>query len=67
MLDTFLEQKSEGNATDNGGWKDPALQAVVRALEGSEKESGGAPKNVRNVRDHWAKVRTCYCVLISSI
>lgn len=56
MIQTLLDQKNEGMATDNGGWKEPALQAVVRALAGSELESGGVPKNIRNVRDHWGKV-----------
>lgn len=56
MIDTFLDQKAEGFATDNGGWRDPALKAVVRALKDSELTSGGAEKNVRTVRDHWNKV-----------
>ncbi|KAE9391152.1 hypothetical protein BT96DRAFT_1001577 [Gymnopus androsaceus JB14] len=34
MVETLLEQKEEGFATDNGGWKDAAFTAVVKALKG---------------------------------
>jgi hypothetical protein len=56
MINTLLDQKAEGMQTDNGGWKEPALNAVVQALVGSELASKGAAKTVRNVRDHWGKV-----------
>lgn len=68
MVETLLEQKVNGFATDNGGWRDPALKAVVNALAGSELTSGGAPKTVRSVRDHWGQVHNTFVfyVLISN-
>ncbi|KAJ3743819.1 hypothetical protein DFH05DRAFT_1620171 [Lentinula detonsa] len=60
MINELLRQKDEGNATDNGGWKETALQAVVRALIGSENISGGVPKTVRSIRDHYGKLKTDY-------
>ncbi|KAF5341488.1 hypothetical protein D9758_013932 [Tetrapyrgos nigripes] len=53
MVGELLEQKREGNNTDNGGWKGKAITAVVLTLAGSEVESGGAPKSDQSVRDHW--------------
>ncbi|KAE9402119.1 hypothetical protein BT96DRAFT_937418 [Gymnopus androsaceus JB14] len=41
MVETLLEQKEEGFATDNGSWKDAAFTAVVKALEGSELDGDG--------------------------
>ncbi|KAJ3992834.1 hypothetical protein F5050DRAFT_1714971 [Lentinula boryana] len=60
MINELLRQKDEGNATDNGGWKETALQAVVKALIGSENISGGVPKTVRSIRDHYGKLKTDY-------
>ncbi|KAJ3995790.1 hypothetical protein F5050DRAFT_1808371 [Lentinula boryana] len=55
MIHTLLEQKDEGMASDNGGWKKLAINAVVRALEGSELVSGGSPKTFCSVQDHYTK------------
>ncbi|KAJ3779458.1 hypothetical protein GGU10DRAFT_338004, partial [Lentinula aff. detonsa] len=60
MINELLRQKDEGNATDNGGWKETALQAVVRALIGSENISGGVLKTVQSIRDHYGKLKTDY-------
>lgn len=57
MVETLMEQKDEGHATDNGGWREPAINAVVNALKGSELKSGGAAKIAKSVRDHWGHVR----------
>ncbi|KAJ3744591.1 hypothetical protein DFH05DRAFT_1363854, partial [Lentinula detonsa] len=59
MVDVLLEQKANGFATDNG-WKEPALKAVVNALVGSEAVSGGTPKTVRSIRDHWSQLKKKY-------
>ncbi|KAK7041647.1 hypothetical protein VNI00_009253 [Paramarasmius palmivorus] len=53
LMEVFLEQKTEGNQTSNGGWKSPAITAAVEALKGSEKESGGGPKTASSIRDHY--------------
>ncbi|KAE9389104.1 hypothetical protein BT96DRAFT_947119 [Gymnopus androsaceus JB14] len=60
MVETLLEQKEEGFATDNGGWKDAAFTAVVKALEGSELVSGGLSKSNKSVRDHWNTLKKKY-------
>jgi len=49
----FLDQKAEGNNTDNGGWKGKAITEAVKALEGGELKSGGAPKSISSIWDHW--------------
>ncbi|KAF5337577.1 hypothetical protein D9758_016830 [Tetrapyrgos nigripes] len=53
LMAVFLDQKGEGNQMDNGGWKSKAINAAVKALEGSEKKSGGAPKSPSSIRDHY--------------
>ncbi|KAJ3832491.1 hypothetical protein F5878DRAFT_646736, partial [Lentinula raphanica] len=62
MITVLLEQKLEGMASDNGGWKKPAINAVVVALEGSELTSGGSPKTFRSVQDHYSKLKNDYRV-----
>lgn len=61
MVDTLMEQKDEGHATDNGGWREPAINAVVKALKDSELQSGGVAKTAKSVRDHWGHV----CMMVS--
>ncbi|KAJ3997999.1 hypothetical protein F5050DRAFT_1710898 [Lentinula boryana] len=63
MIHTLLEQKDEGMASVNGGWKKLAINAVVRALEGSELISGGSPKTFRSVQDHYTKLKNDYRIL----
>ncbi|KAF5342879.1 hypothetical protein D9758_016087 [Tetrapyrgos nigripes] len=53
LMAIFLDQKGEGNQMDNGGWKSKAINAAVKALEGSEKKSGGAPKSPSSIHDHY--------------
>ncbi|KAF5362695.1 hypothetical protein D9758_011676 [Tetrapyrgos nigripes] len=53
LMAVFLDQKGEGNQTDNRGWKSKAINAAVKALEGSEKKSGGAPKSPSSICDHY--------------
>jgi hypothetical protein len=60
-------------AKDDGQWgdnnpKDVAWNACVAALHGSEKVSGGAPKNAKVVRRRWQRVRTHHisCVVCVS-
>ncbi|KAJ3991052.1 hypothetical protein F5050DRAFT_1716404, partial [Lentinula boryana] len=69
MVDVLLEQKADGFATDNGGWKEPALKAVVNALVGSEAVSGGTPKTgwdsenhcVQTTDEQWDAYLTEHC------
>ncbi|KAF5364450.1 hypothetical protein D9758_010656 [Tetrapyrgos nigripes] len=58
MVGELLEQKWEGNNTDNGGWKGKAITAVVLALAGSEVESGGAPKSDQSLKGEFNIFRT---------
>ncbi|KAF5366035.1 hypothetical protein D9758_006630 [Tetrapyrgos nigripes] len=64
LMAMFLEQKIEGNATDNGGWKGKALTAAEKALEGSELESGGAPKTATGIQEHWDYLKGEYKVFV---
>ncbi|KAF5346596.1 hypothetical protein D9758_013463 [Tetrapyrgos nigripes] len=53
LMAVFLDQKAEGNQTDNGGWKSKAINTAVKALEGSEKKSGGAPKTPSSLKNEF--------------
>ena len=61
----FLDQKAEGNNTDNGGWKGKAITEAVKALEGGELKSGRAPKSISSIWDHWDQV--CIILTVASI
>ncbi|THU78952.1 hypothetical protein K435DRAFT_876059 [Dendrothele bispora CBS 962.96] len=67
LMQVFLEHKGEGNGTDNGGWKGKALKAAEKALEGSELESGGAPKSVSSIRDHWDHLKAEFAIFKSLV
>jgi len=55
LVEAFTMQKREGKTSENG-WKPSAYQAVVSALEGSEKVSGGGPKTIATVKSRWQRV-----------
>ncbi|KAF5320392.1 hypothetical protein D9758_018869 [Tetrapyrgos nigripes] len=67
LMEIFIEQKQEGNGTDNGGWKGKAITAAVAGLAGSEIESGGAPKTDQSICDHWDYACICFGFFILSI
>ncbi|KAF5343493.1 hypothetical protein D9758_015656 [Tetrapyrgos nigripes] len=67
LMEIFIEQKQEGNGTDNGGWKGKAITVAVAGLAGSEIESGGAPKTDQSIRDHWDYLKTEFHIFKSLV
>jgi hypothetical protein len=55
LVEVLTAQKKAGNMSENG-WKPVAFTAVVAALQGSEKVSGGAVKTVTTVKSRWQRV-----------
>ena len=55
LVEAFAVQKRVGNMSENG-WKASAYNAVVSALEGSEKVSGSAAKTLATVKSWWQRV-----------
>jgi hypothetical protein len=55
LVEEFKVQKGKGHMADSG-WKPVAYTAVVEALKGSEKLSGGGPKIVSVVKARWQRV-----------
>jgi hypothetical protein len=59
LVETLTLQKAAGAWGDNNP-KATAWQACQKALAGSEKESGGAPKVISVLKSRWQKVRPGY-------
>ena len=65
LMGVFLDQKAEGNNTDNSRQKEKAIIEAAKALEGSELKSGRAPKSISSIWDHWDQV--CNILTVASI
>jgi hypothetical protein len=65
LVEAFKAQKNQGNMAESG-WKPTAYTAVVKALEGSEKLSGGTAKTVSTVKSRWQRVSVIHCSIIPS-
>ncbi|KAJ6532632.1 hypothetical protein B0H19DRAFT_853318, partial [Mycena capillaripes] len=53
-------EKSAGNQTDNAGWHGSAWTASAKALEGTEKKSGGAQKTADTCQTRWGSLKAQY-------
>ena len=59
LVATMTTQKADSYWGDNNP-KAVVWTACEKALAGSEKESGGAPKNIGVLKSRWQKVRLGY-------
>jgi hypothetical protein len=67
LVDTLLEQKAEGNQTDNTSWTGKAWTACADALVGTEagdNGSGGPPKTPKMCLTRWGTV-SVFCFVSS--
>jgi hypothetical protein len=61
LVRTLKSEKEAGRFGDNNP-KPVAYKAVMTALAGSEKMSGGGPKTVSVIKSCWQKVRVCIVI-----
>lgn len=59
LVTTLTKEKAKGKWGDNNP-KKVAWAACELALQGSERQSGGAPKIGNSLRNRWNKVSTMY-------
>ncbi|KAJ7751617.1 hypothetical protein B0H16DRAFT_1419396 [Mycena metata] len=57
LVGQLLAEKAAGNQTDNAGWHSAAWTSCARAVKGTEKKSGGAPKTAEACQTRWGSLK----------
>ncbi|KAJ6523041.1 hypothetical protein B0H19DRAFT_869807, partial [Mycena capillaripes] len=60
FIGQLAAEKSAGNQTDNAGWHGSAWTASAKALEGTEKKSGGGRKTADACQTRWGSLKAQY-------